>query len=903
MGPKHDSLDANHRAVEPARHVRPANAFIEWKREATASTVPHRFQQQARVHPDRTAVGIGDHRATYKTLDSAANRVAQTILARRGKANQAVAILLGNDAQMFEAILGALKAGKFYVPLDPSYPTERNKYIADDVSADLIITNSKNLHVADRLLEAGNEIINLDELDTHLPDDDPNLSTRADDIAFIHYTSGSTGQPKGVIYTHRNVLHIVLRYSNGQHISSDDRLLLLSSYSYGASVGNIFSGLLNGAAICVFDINREGLDKLEPFLIEEDISIYYSVPTVFRHFAGALIGDKKFPKLRLIRLGGESVYKGDVELYQRHFHEGCLLHVGFGTTETNLVRECFFNKQTECHTEVAPVGYPVEDVEVLVLDERGETVGFDAVGEIAVRSRYISPGYWRRPELTKGAFLPDPEDPRSHIYLTGDLGRMLPDGCLIHIGRKDSQVKVRGFRVEASEVEAALLNLKGVIEAVVMAREGDNSEKRLAAYVVLEKGSKLNPAGLRAALRRTLPDFMIPTAFTILDELPRTPSGKVERNQMPSPAAEHGRLQSGIIRPRNPVEARLVQVWEQVLGVSPIGIRDDFFNLGGDSLAAAELFAEIEAIYGRRLSASTLLEASTIELVAVLVVTGQREYSSLVPIRATGSSPSFFCVHGIGGEVIGFRQLADHLGDEQPFYGLRAGMGNSDPLSVEAIAGHYVTELQRVQPRGPYFLGGYSFGGTIAFEMARQLVAQDETVGLLALFDTYGPGYPKLLPVRKRLLIHLRKILRAEPSEKLQYLRQRILINAIRINKGVRRFAYRYGIKAKSRPPGIAKGLSAAHQRASWGYAPKPYDGRLDLFRAIEQKEIWQPDSGLGWGGLAVRGIQIHDIPGDHSSIMAEPNVSILAARLGESLSKARREAESGTCDSNPQRS
>ena len=223
-----------------------------------------------------------------------------------------------------------------------------------------------------------------------------------------------------------------LRYTNGQHISSNDRLTLLTSYSYSGVGGQPLWRTLNGAALCVFDTKREGLDKLARFLIDEDISIYYSVPTLFRHLAGALTGDEQFPRLRLIRLGGEAVYRGDVELYKRHFHEDCLLHVGLGTTETGVVREYFFDKDIECNTEVTPVGYPVEDMDVLLLDADGETVGFNTVGEIAVRSRYISPGYWRKPELTKAVFRPDPEDARSRIYLTGDLGRMGPDGCLIH---------------------------------------------------------------------------------------------------------------------------------------------------------------------------------------------------------------------------------------------------------------------------------------------------------------------------------------------------------------------------------------------------------------------------------------------------------------------------------------
>ncbi len=868
--------------------VRPTNPFVEWSKESTEHSIPYHFRRQARARPDQTAVKVGGYEATYKALDGASNRVAQAILARREKAPCAVALLLGNDNHMFEAVLGTLKAGMFYVPLDPSYPIERNRYIAEDSGADLVVTTSDYLQQAAHLVKGGGDLINIDETWAHQSDEDPNLEIGADEIAFIHYTSGSTGQPKGVIYTHRNVQHIVLRYTNGQHISPDDRLSLLYSYSYGASVGNIYGGLLNGATVCVFNVKEEGPDKLARWLIKEGVSIYYSVPTVFRHFAEGLTGEK-FPRLRLIRLGGETVYKSDLELFKNRFPDGCLLHVGFGTTESNVARECFFDRHAECLDEIVPVGYPVEDMEVLLLDERGEPVGFDCIGEIAVRSRYISPGYWHRPELTKKVFLPDPEDASRQTYLTGDLGRMLPDGCLIHVGRKDSQLKVRGFRIEAAEVEVALLSLSGVKEAVVIARESHSGEKRLAAYVVAINGSTINADELRAALRKSLPDFMVPADFTTIAELPRTPSGKIDRRQLQSLSPSPSSVQSNFMAPRNPVEQRLKQIWEEALNVRPVGIADDFFNLGGDSLSAAEIFAEIEAVYGKGLPASTLLQAATIEQLARLVVTGEDAGSSLVPIKACGSGLPFFCVHGIGGDVISFIELAKYLGDDRPFYGLRASASSGSNLSVESMATRYIKEIQRQQPEGPYFLGGYSFGGTIAFEMARQLVEQGKTVGFLALLDTYGPGYPKLLPVRERASIHWRVFQRAEASEKLVYLRDRIKINAIRAGKGVRKVSRRYANKATVGPPtGMARDLTAAHQRAHWDYVPKRFSGRIDLFRAVNQKEIWHRDNLLGWGGLASGGIEVHDIPGDHTSMLTEPDVAILAEKLRECLSKWR---------------
>jgi thioesterase domain-containing protein len=296
----------------------------------------------------------------------------------------------------------------------------------------------------------------------------------------------------------------------------------------------------------------------------------------------------------------------------------------------------------------------------------------------------------------------------------------------------------------------------------------------------------------------------------------------------------------------------------------------------------------MRAVYGRELPASTLLQAPTIEQVARLIVTGEGERSSLVAIQETGSNPPFFCVHGIGGDVISFRDLANHLGSDQPFFGLRAGSADARRMSVEAMAAYYVDEMQRLQPEGPYLLGGYSFGGTVAFEMARQLAEQGKAVGLLALFDTYGPGYPKLLPVRRRLLSHWRAFLRAGPSEKVSRLRERISINAVRISKSIRRFSYRHLMPAD----GLTRNIKYAHQQALWNYVPKSYAGKLDLFRAINQKDIWHHDLFLGWEGLAAGGVQVHNIPGDHITLIAEPNVRILAESLRESLNRARKESE-----------
>jgi amino acid adenylation domain-containing protein len=429
------------------RRVGPTNTFIEFKKENIEQSIPDRFEQQVDRYPNRLAVKAKSHALTYDTLNKVTNRVARAILAQRGEGEEPIALLLGHSGSAIIAILGILKAGKIYVPLDPSYPQARMTYMLEDSQAGLIVTNNKNLSLAaslatHRATQNVCPVLNINEIDTSLSTENLGLSIPPDTNAYLIYTSGSTGQPKGVVHTHRNALHKIRGYTNHCHICADDRLLLLASFSFSSSTATIFGALLNGAAVFPFNVKEQGLTRLAGWLIQEEITIYHSVATSFRHFIGTLTGEETFPKLRLIRLGSETIYKQDVELYRRHFPQDCILYVGMSTTETGSVCRYFVDKETEITDNVVPAGHAVEGMEILLLDDEGQTVGLNQVGEIAVRSRCLSPGYWRRPDLTRAKFLPDPEGGDKRIYLTGDLGRMRPDGCLEHLGRKDFQVKI-----------------------------------------------------------------------------------------------------------------------------------------------------------------------------------------------------------------------------------------------------------------------------------------------------------------------------------------------------------------------------------------------------------------------------------------------------------------------------
>ena len=396
------------------------------------------------------------------------------------------------------------------------------------------------------------------------------------DVAFIMYTSGSTGEPKGVTQNHRNILHKVFTHTQDYRICADDRLSLLYSHSFGASVRCIFGALLNGAALLIYDVKRQGFTQVAKRIVDDRLTLYFSVPTLFRELAVALASLKEPSSLRLIYLASETVGKQDIDLYKRCFAPGCILVHELATSETGSIRQYFINKTTEIIGDLVPVGYHVRDREVLLLDEHKTLTGWNRVGEIAVRGRFLSPGYWRKPDLTKAKFLPDPDDPEARIYLTGDLGLMRPDGCLEYHGRKDFQVKVRGHNVGVGEIEAMLREVGGVKDAVVVSRQNGAGETYLVAYVVPNGQTFPTGVALRRALADRLPSPMIPSAFVILDALPMTPNGKIDRLRLPEPGNLRPMLDNPYTAPRTPMERDLAAIWAEVLALDRVGVEDNF---------------------------------------------------------------------------------------------------------------------------------------------------------------------------------------------------------------------------------------------------------------------------------------------------------------------------------------
>ena len=604
-----------------AKCIHPSGRFVEFPKEDVELSMPARFEKIAARYGHRTAVKRGNQALTYQDLNQAANRLAHAIVAQRGRVQEPIALLMEHDIPLFVAILGVLKAGKICLVLDPSFPKDRSAFLLQDSQASLLIADGENFSLARGLALDSCGLVNIDQLGSAISSENPGLAVAPQDFAFLIYTSGSTGRPKGVIQTHANLLHDSLIYCNGLHICVDDRIALLYSCSVSQGVKITFATLLNGAALYPFNIRQQGVAQVADWLIRQEVTIFFSVPVLFRQFAATLTGEELFPHLRIIQLGSDLVTPKEIEEYQRHFSANTILVIRFGTTETGTLRRMYFDSESSLKEIQNAVGYATEGAEIYLIDDNGAALPCDAVGEIVVKSRYLSPGYWRRPDLSREKFIPDPNDGDQRIYHTGDLGRLRSDGCLYHLGRKDFQLSVRGYRVEAGEIEAVLLAQENVKEALVatVGNSDGAAHDRLVAYIVAFAKPFPATSILRRAAGQKLPAHMVPSDFVFLESLPLTPNGKVDRLALPAPDRSRPELEVAYAAPRSDIETLLAKIWAEVLAIDRVGIHDNFFDLGGHSLAASRVISRVIQSFKLVLPVRALYDAPTVARMAEVV--------------------------------------------------------------------------------------------------------------------------------------------------------------------------------------------------------------------------------------------------------------------------------------------
>jgi amino acid adenylation domain-containing protein len=873
--------------TEAERH----QLLIEWNNTATdypsTQTIHELFAQQVEVTPDAVALVWGNQQIAYDELNARANQLAHYLQSRGVRPDTRVAVCMRRSPELLVSILAILKAGGAYVPLDPDYPPTRLGFMLKDAQAALMLTQRELI----TQLPTDAEIICVNEITTELTQQsrqNPLSVAAADNLAYVMYTSGSTGTPKGVAVTHRNVIRLV-KNTNYASFSVDEVFLQASTVSFDASTFEIWGSLLNGARLVLLPAGAASLNELAHAIKQHGVTTVWLTAGLFHLMVENHLEDLR--SVRQLLAGGDVLSVPHVQKVFRELKD-CRLINGYGPTENTTFTCCYPIHDLSKVNGSVPIGFPISNTSVYILDRSGSPVPVGVPGELYIGGDGLARGYLDRPALTSERFVRNPfSNTNDRLYRTGDLVRYKPSGEIEFIGRIDNQVKVRGYRIELGEIEAALLDHPGVREAVVVARK-DRGDKHLAAYMVPRNGH-LSDQEVREFIQHRLPDYMVPSVFVTLKELPLSPVGKVDRRALPAPN-ELPRETSGFVAAESEIELKLTRIWERVLNVQPIGTDENFFDLGGHSLLAVRLFAEIEKNFGKNLPLATLFQAPTIkQLARALCDEGwQPSWSSLVMIQAGGSRPPFFCVHAAGGNVLEYHELARLLGPDQPFYGFQAqGLDGKQPphTSIKEMAAHYIREMREVQPEGPYLLGGRSSGGTIAFEMACQLNAAGEAVALLALLDTFPAGYFKLLPgastfgqrcVRraKKWQSHFINLRQLNASSKIDYVVNKLRYVPAKTRHRVYRRAYKIYQKFGRPLPPVLRNIEEINFTAVKDYQPQIYSGDVKLFLATDLTADY--DSESGWRELVRGRIDTCQIPGNHLDIIKEPGVRLLAEKL-----------------------
>ena len=873
------------------------------------------FDERAARSPDAIAVAIGDERVSYGALRARSGRLARYLKGAGVGPGVPVGVLLEPSLDAVIAALAIVKAGGVYLPLGPGYPRQRLRAVVEDARAHVLLTRGRPTEARSlgaRVIDLDAERQAIDCLDA----DHLESGAGPDDPAYAIYTSGSTGAPKGVAIPHRAICNQLRWRQAAFALAPADAILLHTALGFDPSVWEIFGPLAAGARLVVPPpaAARDGA-RLVQLIADHDVSVVQVVPSLLE----ALLdepGIGRCTSLRHVICGGEVL---SLELCERFFARlPAELHNLYGPTEATIDAthwRCRPGDGRPC----VPIGHPIHNVRVYVLDDRLQPTPIGAPGELCIGGAGVAPGYLNRPEESAQRFVRDPFDRAAgaRLYRSGDRARWRADGTIEFLGRLDAQLKVRGFRVEPVEVEAALARHPDVRRAAVVMQRTASGDGRLVAFVEAaatrrdarhREATALDAAVLSDFLHDRLPPYMVPSVVVTLDELPRMEGGKVDRGALAAWDSAPSEPKPAPVAPRDEVEERLVRIWESLFPGQRIGVRDDFFELGGHSLLAMRLAARIRSEFDDDMPVTTVLRGRTIEALGQRL----REHrapgppaptSPLVALHEGGTRWPFFCVHAVGGSAFPYVALAQALGDGRPFYALEArGLdGNGPPRDrIEVMAAEYVQAVRSVQPEGPYLLGGWSMGGMIAFEMARFLEADGANVALLALLDTgrtladphawdgdpaAGGGAQEqgLLQAFARslglapegLLPSLEGFERLEREEQLA-------------------FVLEQGQRAGLLPPGMDAAdlrrhldVFAANLAARRDYVPRTYSGRVTLLESAEPPKAGDAAGGLAWEALALGGLERGVVPGDHYSMLREPRVRQLARSLAERLDAA----------------
>lgn len=884
------------------------------------------IERQVERTPRQPAVVFEQQKITYAQLNRRMNQLAQYLKERGIGPETKVGLFVERSLEMIVGILGILKAGAAYVPIDTTFPQERVSFTLKDANVALLLAQTSLMA---NLPSSAPQVICLDTFDWTRGEEwnQSDSGVRPENLAYVIYTSGSTGRPKGVCIEHRNIVNYVLGVVERYHLKPGMNYAMVSTIAADLCKTAIFPALVTGGCLHVISQERaQSHTMLSDYFKREKIDVLKIVPSHLAALQAAGNARTVMPRARLI-LGGEAP-RLDWIAQLGGLAPDCEIYNEYGPTETT-VGVLVYQVGSQLPDTVSgtlPSGRPLPNSCAYILDQHGHPVPVGVEGEICIGGNGVGRGYLDRPELTAERFFSDPFSPdgSARIYRTGDRARYLSDGNIEFLGRLDDQVKIHGYRVELGEIERAIRAQQGVRDVVVTTNENEFGGMELVAYVVPKGKSQpqgrarglyqlpdesvdgpvgkevLTPATLRKFLNDYLPQYMIPSAFVLMEKLPLTSNGKIDRKALPAPTAPAETTRE-YVAPRNVLEQALANIWARVLKVERVGIHDDFFDLGGHSLLAVRVIAEFERLSNKRLPLALLLRAPTIAGLAELLGDDSPEPSgsSLVPIEASGSKPPLFLVHEGDGKVMLYKRLARHLGPGQPIYGLQSQGLKGDGLvhrTVEDMASHYIQEVRSVQARGPYYLGGYCLGGTIALEMAQQLTTEGERVALVAMVDTYNLS---LIPPSKlhrltylhmlqSIWFHFLNFASTKNGNRRHFLEQKWEITSTQLGIWLR--AWRDGVMGRGKS---GRSLSNRYRRvrqinhcAMAQYLPKPYAGQVVLIRP--QGHFWgESDPTLGWSGVVGNQLKVCVSAAYPKGIMLDPYVQMLAQDLKECLQEA----------------
>lgn len=846
------------------------------------------FEEQVAIRPDAVALEFGNSTVTYSALSQMSDRVCALLRTKNLSRETCVGVCIPRSPELIAALLGILKAGGAYLPIDLTLPAERLRFMLADASAHFVIGIHGQLAAVEEVLPGA------DFIDMHaLPPAGPIPAGVVPDersLAYVLYTSGSTGVPKGVMIEHRSIVRLV-RDTNYVTITPDDVFLQFAPLSFDASTFEIWAPLLNGARLAIAPPRDMSLSDLEGVIERHRVSILWLTAGLFHAFVDERPG--AFRNIKQLLAGGDVLSPAHIRKALAAMEDGCVIN-GYGPTENTTFTCCYQVMPDTALENHVPIGKPINRTLVRILDAELRATTTGEFGEVFIGGDGLARGYLNRPELDVEKFIPDPysSEPGARLYRSGDLGRYMPSGDLEFGGRIDSQIKLRGFRIEPGEIEVASTQCPGVSRATVVAVSAKSSDKSLFCFYVSGPDTRVTDDQLRSHLQASLPAYMVPAHYRSVDAIPLTANGKADRKRLTELGAQSLSGQAAVSEPLHEVEQALLGMFRSVLGIESVSLDDDFFAIGGHSLAAARLFAKIEEQFGAKLPLATMFKAPTIRQLATLVRdrAGAEEWSPLVAIRTEGNRRPLFLVHAIGGNVLSYKRLDAHLPTDQPIYAFQAaGLkdNRADAITIEEMAYNYISALRSVQPEGPYYLGGFSAGGVVAYEMAQQLVRQGEQVATLILFDSSViPSVGASIRARKFRRAALRSL--QVTLWNIRYLLRTDIWSFARQKAHNFRMNWRillYQLRSASRTPheggssSLALTIEESFVSALEQYTPELYSGRVILFRTIDS-DSFNPEAALGWNELVPTGIDVVKVQGDHDTMFLEPQVEMLGREI-----------------------